>query len=41
MENIFDLTIVLPIKSAVVPFFDDFFEKSIQSIKNQEVNLLR
>jgi hypothetical protein len=37
MENIFDLTIVLPIKSAVVPFFDDFFEKSIQSIKNQEV----
>jgi hypothetical protein len=37
MENNFDLTIVLPIKSAVVPFFDDFFEKSIQSIKNQEV----
>jgi hypothetical protein len=37
MENNFDLTIVLPIKSAVVPFFDDFFEKSIESIKNQEV----
>lgn len=37
MENNFDLTIVLPIKSAVVPFFDDFLEKSIQSIKNQEV----
>jgi hypothetical protein len=40
MENNFDLTIVLPIKSAVVPFFDDFFEKSIQSIKNQEVKPL-
>ena len=37
MENNFDLTIVLPIKSAVVPFFDDFFDKSITSIKNQEV----
>jgi hypothetical protein len=37
MENNFDLTIILPIKSAVVPFFDDFLEKSIQSIKNQEV----
>jgi hypothetical protein len=40
MGNNFDLTIVLPIKSAVVPFFDDFFEKSIQSIKNQEVKPL-
>ena len=37
MENNFDLTIVLPIKSSIVAFFDDFFTKSIESIKNQEV----
>jgi len=40
MENNFDLTDVLPIKSSIVAFFDDFFEKSIQSIKNQEVKPL-
>jgi hypothetical protein len=37
MENNFDLTIVLPIKSAVASFFDDYFTKAIESIKNQEV----
>lgn len=37
MENKFDLTVILPIKSAVAPFFTEYFEKSIQSIQNQEV----
>lgn len=37
MENKIDLTVILPIKSAVSPFFTEFFEKSIQSIQNQEV----
>ncbi len=37
MENNFDLTVVLPIKSAIASFFTDFFEKSIQSVQNQEV----
>jgi hypothetical protein len=37
MENKIDLTVILPIKSAVSPFLTEFFEKSIQSIQNQEV----
>jgi len=37
MEKNLDLTVILPIKSAVSSFFDEYFEKSIQSIKNQEV----
>jgi hypothetical protein len=36
MENKFDLTVVLPIKSAVASFFTEYFEKAIQSIQNQE-----
>jgi hypothetical protein len=38
INNNFDLTVVLPIKSAVVPFFDDYFTKCIKSIKNQEIH---
>ncbi len=36
MENNFDLTVILPIKSAVASFFTEYFEKAIQSIQNQE-----
>jgi hypothetical protein len=38
INNNFDLTVVLPIKSAVVPFFDDYFTKCIKSIQNQEIH---
>jgi hypothetical protein len=37
MENILDLTVILPIKSAVVRDFDEFFDKSIKSCKEQEM----
>jgi len=37
INNNFDLTVVLPIKSAIVPFFDDYFTKCIKSIQNQEI----
>ena len=36
MENIFDLSVILPIKSATVPFFSDYFEKCIESLKTQK-----
>lgn len=39
MEQILDISIILPIKSSVVKDFDDYFEKAIQSIKNQKVKL--
>lgn len=39
MEKVLDISIILPIKSAVVKDFDDYFEKAIQSIKNQKVKL--
>lgn len=37
MENVLDLTIILPIKSAVVKDFEDYFGKAIESIKTQKV----
>lgn len=37
MEKSLDLTVVLPIKSAVASFFNEYFEKAIQSLQNQEI----
>ena len=39
MENILDISIILPIKSAVVKDFEDYFGKAIQSIKTQKVSV--
>ena len=32
-----NLSVILPIKSSVFPFFEEYFEKAIKSIKEQEV----
>jgi hypothetical protein len=37
MENTIDLTVILPIKSAVVRDFDEYFNKAINSCKEQEI----
>lgn len=37
MENILDLSVILPIKNMLMKDFEDFFQKSIESIQNQEV----
>jgi len=37
MENILDLSVILPIKSSLVRDFSEYFDKAIQSIKNQNV----
>ena len=39
MNTPLDITIVLPIKSAVSRDFEDYFEKAITSIKNQKVSV--
>jgi hypothetical protein len=39
MENILDITIILPIKSAVVKDFEEYFDKAVQSVKNQKVKV--
>lgn len=39
MNTQLDITIVLPIKSAVARDFEDYFEKAILSIKNQKVSV--
>lgn len=39
MENVLDISIILPIKSAVVKDFEDYFGKAIQSIKTQKVSI--
>jgi len=36
MEKKLDLTVILPIKSAVASFFNEYFEKAIQSLQNQD-----
>jgi len=36
MENILDLSVILPIKNMLMKDFEDFFQKSIESIQNQE-----
>ena len=36
MENILDLSVILPIKSMVMRDFEDFFKKSIESVQSQE-----
>ena len=37
MENKFDLSVILPIKSTLVKDFDDFFKKAINSVLTQQV----
>ncbi len=39
MENILDITIILPIKSSVVRDFDEYFDKAVTSVKNQKVKI--
>ena len=39
MENILDVTIILPIKSAVARDFEDYFDKAVTSVKNQKVKV--
>jgi len=39
MENNFNVSIILPIRSAVVRDFDDYFEKAILSLKQQQTNI--
>lgn len=39
MENKFDVSIILPIRSAVVRDFDDYFEKAILSLKQQQTQI--
>jgi hypothetical protein len=39
MENKLSLSIILPIKSSKVKDFEDYFNKSIESIKNQQVGI--
>lgn len=39
MENILDITIILPIKSAVVKDFEDYFDKAVKSVQNQKVKI--
>lgn len=38
MKNILDLTVVLPIKSAVTKDFAELFENAVSSVKNQKVD---
>ena len=37
MEKNINLSVILPIKSAVVPNFEDYFSRAIQSLKLQSV----
>lgn len=39
MENKFSLSVILPIKSAKAKNFDEYFEKAITSLKNQQVEI--
>jgi len=39
MENNKTISVILPIKSARTAFFDDYFKKCIESIKNQKVGV--
>jgi glycosyltransferase involved in cell wall biosynthesis len=37
MNNTLSLSVILPIKSAKAKDFDEYFEKAISSLKNQQV----
>lgn len=39
MENKLSLSVILPIKSSKVKDFEDYFNKAIESIKNQQVDI--
>ena len=39
MENYFDVSVILPIKSATAPFFEDYFKKCIESLNNQKLKV--
>jgi hypothetical protein len=37
MENIFNISVILPIKTSLEKDFNEFFTKDIESLKNQVV----
>ena len=37
MENIFNISVILPIKTSLEKDFNEFFTKAIESLKNQVV----
>lgn len=37
MENILNLSVILPIKSSITRDFDEYFDRAILSLKNQKV----
>ena len=39
MENKFDVSVILPIKSALAKNFDEYFQKAIESLNNQRVKI--
>jgi glycosyltransferase involved in cell wall biosynthesis len=39
MENYFDVSVILPIKSSTAPFFEDYFKKCIESLNNQKLKI--
>mgnify|MGYP003335392891 CR=1 FL=1 len=39
MENKFDVSVILPIKTATEKDFSDYFEKAIQSLKTQKTKI--
>jgi len=39
MENKFNVSVILPIKSALAKDFDEYFKKAIDSLKNQKVGI--
>ena len=39
MDNKFNVSVVLPIKSALAKDFDEYFKKAIDSLKNQKVSI--
>ena len=39
MKEVFDVSVILPIKSALSVGFIDYFEKSIESLKTQKLSI--
>jgi len=39
MSNKFNVSVILPIKSALAKDFDEYFKKAIDSLKNQKVSV--
>ena len=39
MENYFDVSVILPIKSSLTRGFNEYFEKCIESLKTQKLKI--